>query len=91
MSLLHCPGGDCTQRHRCLRHTSEILGKQDFFGSPPYRSAAGFCEYFIEDEKLTQRLRECAYLLWLEEGKPEGRAAEHWHEAERWILPHSST
>lgn len=25
-----------------------------------------------------QRIRERAYLLWLEEGRPEGRAEAHW-------------
>ena len=28
-----------------------------------------------------QRIRERAYQLWLEEGKPEGRAKEHWELA----------
>ncbi|WP_168879326.1 DUF2934 domain-containing protein [Rhizobium sp. P28RR-XV] len=26
-------------------------------------------------------IRERAYLLWLEDGQPEGRADEHWHKA----------
>lgn len=29
-----------------------------------------------------QALAEAAYFLWLAEGRPEGRAAEHWAEAE---------
>ena len=28
-----------------------------------------------------QRIRERAYQLWLEEGKPEGRARDHWELA----------
>lgn len=28
-----------------------------------------------------QRVRERAYFLWLEEGRPEGRALEHWMAA----------
>ena len=28
-----------------------------------------------------QRVRERAYFLWVEEGMPRGRAAEHWHLA----------
>jgi hypothetical protein len=28
-----------------------------------------------------QRIRERAYRLWLEEGKPEGRAQDHWELA----------
>ena len=27
------------------------------------------------------RIRERAYLLWLEEGQPEGKSAEHWERA----------
>ena len=27
------------------------------------------------------RIRERAYLLWLEEGQPEGKSAEHWEKA----------
>ena len=24
----------------------------------------------------------CAYLIWVKEGRPPGREAEHWHQAE---------
>lgn len=27
------------------------------------------------------RIRELAYLLWLEEGQPDGKSAEHWEKA----------
>lgn len=30
-----------------------------------------------------QRVRERAYAIWLTEGQPEGREADHWNEAER--------
>jgi hypothetical protein len=29
-----------------------------------------------------QRIRDIAYFLWEEEGRPEGRALEHWAAAE---------
>lgn len=29
------------------------------------------------------RVRLCAYLIWERAGRPEGRDAEHWHQAER--------
>jgi hypothetical protein len=32
------------------------------------------------------RIRERAYQLWEEAGRPEGRAQDHWREAERQIL-----
>jgi hypothetical protein len=31
----------------------------------------------------TGRIRERAYSLWEQEGRPEGRAEEHWHAARR--------
>ena len=34
-------------------------------------------------EDLTGRIRERAYSLWEQEGRPEGRAEEHWHAARR--------
>jgi hypothetical protein len=30
------------------------------------------------EKDAEQRIRERAYLLWLEEGRPEGRAEAHW-------------
>lgn len=30
---------------------------------------------------VERRVRERAYFLWLQEGRPEGRAAEHWLRA----------
>ena len=32
-----------------------------------------------------RRTRECAYFLWEQEGRPEGRADEHWYAAQ-WKL-----
>jgi hypothetical protein len=29
------------------------------------------------------RIRERAHQIWEEQGRPEGRELEHWHEAER--------
>ena len=32
-----------------------------------------------------ERIREQAYLIWLEEGRPEGRDKEHWERAEQTV------
>ena len=32
-------------------------------------------------EDLEERIRAKAYLLWQEDGEPEGRAADHWDKA----------
>jgi hypothetical protein len=33
------------------------------------------------EDRFDERVRERAYFLWLEEGRPEGRALEHWMAA----------
>jgi hypothetical protein len=33
------------------------------------------------DDEIDQRIRERAYLLWLDEGRPEGRDKQHWEIA----------
>lgn len=35
---------------------------------------------------VEQRVRERAYAIWLEEGCPDGRDADHWLHAERAVL-----
>ena len=36
-----------------------------------------------DDASLQQRIRERAYFLWEQEGRPDGFAENHWQEAER--------
>ena len=38
-----------------------------------------------EEKNVEQRIRERAYLFWIEEGEPEGRDKEHWEAARRVI------
>jgi hypothetical protein len=38
-----------------------------------------------EREDPEARIRDRAYALWEEEGRPEGRAAEHWERARRLV------
>lgn len=35
---------------------------------------------------IHERIRKRAYALWEEEGRPEGRADEHWHRAEAEVI-----
>ena len=37
------------------------------------------------DTGLVQRIRERAFQIWIEEGKPLGRDTEHWQRAEQEI------
>jgi len=39
----------------------------------------------FEDKKKEDLIRREAHLLWLAEGKPEGRDKAHWREAERLV------
>jgi hypothetical protein len=81
-----CDGGDCPLRARCLRYRGERLGRQDFFGSPPFDRVSGECEHFVDVATLDptdEQIRTRAYYLWVAAGKPEGRAEEHWLEARR--------
>ncbi len=36
------------------------------------------------DRNKEQALRERAYFLWVQEGRPEGRARTHWERAVAW-------
>jgi hypothetical protein len=40
----------------------------------------------MEMDEYTERVRSKAYEIWEHEGKPDGRALEHWLEAERQVL-----
>jgi hypothetical protein len=37
----------------------------------------------MPDHELEQRIREHAFFLWIEQGRPDGRDQDHWQQAER--------
>jgi hypothetical protein len=37
------------------------------------------------DRNKERALRERAYFLWVQEGRPEGRAKTHWERAVEWL------
>jgi hypothetical protein len=43
------------------------------------------------DTDLHERIRRRAYELWEQEGRPEGRAEEHWSRAEREVQAAGAT
>lgn len=53
----------------------EIVGRSD--EKPPEGAL---------DEHLHDRIKMVAYELWEQEGRPEGRAMDHWDEATRRVL-----
>jgi hypothetical protein len=36
----------------------------------------------MPDNDIEQRIRERAFLIWIEQGRPEGKDKEHWQQAE---------
>ncbi len=78
-----CGGGDCPLKHFCYRNTAEVLGRQNFFGSMPFDMATKKCDFFIKNDSYFQAIRDRAYFLWESGNRSEGRASEHWKEAER--------
>ena len=46
-------------------------------GEPPSHTVPG-SGFHDAQEAFERRVRERAYFLWLEEGRPAGRALEHW-------------
>ncbi|MEJ1157151.1 DUF2934 domain-containing protein [Prosthecomicrobium sp. N25] len=42
-------------------------------------------------EDIEARIRERAHRIWIEEGRPEGRAEAHWREAQRQIEAEAAT
>jgi hypothetical protein len=41
------------------------------------------------DQDLEARVRDRAYVLWEQHGRPEGQELAHWHEAERQVMAES--
>ncbi len=61
--------------------------RQSFPASDPPAFMAGAvagAPFHEHGEEYAHRIRERAYFLWERDGRPEGRATEHWHAAERW-------
>ena len=85
-NILLCRGEGCKLRHYCFRSTAEVLGRQDFFASPPLDEQSQTCEFFYENALFDADIRLKAYQIWQEEGQPEGRDFWHWQTARELIL-----
>ncbi|CAH0995391.1 hypothetical protein EMA8858_01512 [Emticicia aquatica] len=77
-----CAGGDCPIKQYCYRHTAEILGRQDFFGSVPFDYTTKKCYYFLKNEAYFEQIRKNAYKIWENNGKPDNSSVSHWQLAE---------
>ncbi|MEL6181095.1 MAG: DUF2934 domain-containing protein [Myxococcota bacterium] len=78
-----CSGTGCPQRARCYRYRAYPAGRQDWFVSAPYHASTDTCDAFWSIVPADAAdLQAAAYLIWQREGEPEGRALDHWLEAE---------
>lgn len=78
-----CPGQNCPIQNNCYRFTAEVLGRQDFFVEAPYSFNKNSCEYFIDNRPDENKIRMKAYEIWQRMGYPNGKAIEHWLQAEK--------
>jgi Protein of unknown function (DUF2934) len=79
-----CPGEGCPLRSTCYRARAVPLGRQDWFGRPPYDPVTQTCAHFWDVARLAPTeadIRHKAYFLWVTAGRPEGQSDAHWHAA----------
>jgi len=81
-----CPGGDCPLRFNCLRFTAMIAGRQDFFGSPPYSSESGHCQFYNDERPTYKETALAAYFLWEKDGYKSDSDVDYWIQAEQELL-----
>ncbi len=85
--LTRCAGTGCPRRNECLRARLAPVARFDHFTRTPWDALRGVCEHHVplpvvDDEAVRTR----AYHRWLAEGRPEGRADAHWHDARAELL-----
>jgi hypothetical protein len=81
-----CAATGCPLRNGCYRHRAVTFGRQDWFGGVPYDAATGRCADLLDVrtyEAPEDRVRARAHAIWEAEGRPAGRAEEHWDRARR--------
>lgn len=78
--MLKCYGDDCPIKADCYRYTQPYT-KRNAFGRIPYDYGKENCDYFYSNLPTDESVRETAYYLWLQQGKPANKALEHWRQA----------
>jgi len=74
-------------KNNCLRFTSEICGRQDFFGKAPYNKLDLTCEHYIDDRPAFEQIQIRAYQIWLNAENTENDTAEKfWLQAETELI-----
>lgn len=87
--ITRCCGQGCPLNESCLRCTSLVTGRQDFFGACPYDFAASSCEYYWSDRPSEEKIRPLAYQLWEKSGCESGNSLAHWLNAQQQLIDQS--
>ncbi|WP_394994051.1 hypothetical protein, partial [Emticicia sp.] len=77
-----CAGGDCPIKQFCNRHTAEILGRQDFFGSIPFDFFNKNCSFFIKNDNYFGHIRLKAFEIWEMSLNQSQNSLQYWQLAE---------
>jgi hypothetical protein len=77
-----CAGGDCPIKNFCHRHTAEVLGRQDFFGTLPFNFSSKKCTYFLRNEAYFEYIRKKAFKIWELSDKSANNSTTNWEQAE---------
>ena len=79
-----CPGQGCPLKNQCYRFRAKVYGRQDYFGSLPYKAATGTCDSFDDlanYQPTHARISHLAYMLWQSAGRPLNSADADWQRA----------
>jgi hypothetical protein len=77
-----CAGGDCPLKQFCYRHTTEVLGRQNFFGSLNFDFSTNHCQFFIKNDTYFGHIRLKAFKIWETNKLPDKNSKHYWQLAE---------
>jgi hypothetical protein len=77
-----CAGDDCPLKQFCYRHTAELLGKQNFFGSLNFDFSTKNCPFFIKNDNYFGHIRLKAFKIWEMSDKTAQNSKHYWQLAE---------
>lgn len=81
-----CAGGDCPLQQFCYRYTTEVLGKQNFFGSLNFDFTTKNCSFFIRNDAYFGHIRLKAFKIWETDKQPNKTSKHYWQLAEEEFL-----
>ncbi|TAE00571.1 MAG: DUF2934 domain-containing protein [Bacteroidetes bacterium] len=81
LDICLCTGTKCPFKMDCYRFTAQYYGRQNFFGSPPFKNNT--CEHFMDN---SQQISYLAYQLWIADGRQEGKDDLYWFTAKGQLI-----